>query len=98
MQDKDRLLQDVKQQKKDDGIQPSELLMAELEQLQQERDLLREETAQSNAQLQQSRKELTVIQNRYRVRTLHSKADLVKAFPLIGSKRKFAPCAARIVP
>lgn len=72
-QDKDRLLQDIKQQQKDDGIQPSELLMAELEQLQQERDLLREEIVQSNAQLQQSRKELTSVQSRYRVQATSCK-------------------------
>lgn len=67
LQDKDRLLQDIKQQNKEDGIQPSELLVAELQQLQQERDLLREEIAQSNAQLQQSRKELSASQKRYHI-------------------------------
>lgn len=39
--------------------------MAELNQLQQERDLLREETAQANSQLQQCRKEISQIETRY---------------------------------
>ena len=45
-------------------MQPSDLLMAELNQLQQERDLLREETAQSNSQLQQCRKEIGLLEAR----------------------------------
>lgn len=66
LQDKDRLLQDIKQQKTVESFQlPSELLMAELDQLQQERDLLREETVQSNSQLQQCRKEIARLEARY---------------------------------
>ena len=43
LQDKDRLLQDIKEHKTVESFQlPNELLMAELDQLQQERDLLRE--------------------------------------------------------
>lgn len=49
-----------------DGLgQSNEMLMAELNQLQQERDLLREETAQSNAQLQQCRKEIGLVESRH---------------------------------
>ena len=43
LQDQDRLLQDIKQQQTVEGLHPSELLIAEKNQLQQERDLLREE-------------------------------------------------------
>lgn len=57
-------MQDIKQQQTLEGIQPSELLMAELRQLQQERDLLREETAQTNSQLQQCRKEISLLEAR----------------------------------
>lgn len=65
-QDKDRLLQDIKNQQPMDGLgQSNEMLMAELNQLQQERDLLREETAQSNAQLQQCRKEIGLVESRH---------------------------------
>ena len=72
--------------------------MAELEQLQQERDLLREEIAQSNAQLQQSRKELTSVQNRYRVQEASRETDCENdsLFKKIGSRRKFALYAALI--
>ncbi len=58
------MLQDIKQQQTVEGLQPSELLMAELNQLQQERDLLREETAQSSSQLQQCRKEIGILEAR----------------------------------
>lgn len=59
-------MQDIKQQKTVESFQlPSELLMAELDQLQQERDLLREETVQSNSQLQQCRKEIARLEARY---------------------------------
>lgn len=66
LQDKDRLLQDIKmQQQPAEGlVLPSEVLMAELDQLQQERDLLREETAQSSAQLEQCRKDIGAIEAR----------------------------------
>jgi hypothetical protein len=65
LQDKDRLLQDIKEHKTVESFQlPNELLMAELDQLQQERDLLREETAQSNSQLQQCRKEIALLETR----------------------------------
>lgn len=65
-QDKDRLLQDIKNQQPMDGLgQSNEMLMAELNQLQQERDLLREETAQSNVQLQQCRKEIGLVESRH---------------------------------
>jgi len=59
-------LQDIKNQQPMDGLgQSNEMLMAELNQLQQERDLLREETAQSNAQLQQCRKEIGLVESRH---------------------------------
>jgi len=57
-------LQDIKQQQTVEGLQPGELLLAELSQLQQERDLLREETAQSSSQLQQCRKEITLLESK----------------------------------
>ena len=59
LQDKDKLLQDVKQQQSDRGVQPAEFLSAEFDQLQQERDLLRVEISQTNSQLQNMRDELT---------------------------------------
>ena len=66
LQDKDRLLQDIKKQQPNvEGLLQSEVLTAELDQMQQERDLLREETAQSNAQLQQCRKDIALIESRY---------------------------------
>jgi hypothetical protein len=58
------LLQDIKQQQTVEGLQPGELLLAELNQLQQERDLLREETAQSSSQLQQCRKEIALLESK----------------------------------
>lgn len=58
MQDKDKLFEDVKKQQKVEGFQVNELTTAELDQLQRERDLLREELSQTNAQLIQCRKEL----------------------------------------
>jgi len=58
LQDKDKLFEDVKKQQKVEGFQVNELTTAELDQLQRERDLLREELSQTNAQLIQCRKEL----------------------------------------
>lgn len=55
-------MQDIKQQQTVEGLQPSEFLMTELNQLQQERDLLREENAQSNSQLQQCRKDVALLE------------------------------------
>ena len=57
-------MQDIKQQQTVEGLQPGELLLAELSQLQQERDLLREETAQSSSQLQQCRKEIALLESK----------------------------------
>ena len=48
----------MKEQQTVEGMQPGELLMAELDQLQQERNLLREENSQINSQLMQCRKDL----------------------------------------
>lgn len=48
----------MKKQQKVEGFQVNELTTAELDQLQRERDLLREELSQTNAQLIQCRKEL----------------------------------------
>ncbi|EFX88322.1 hypothetical protein DAPPUDRAFT_305656 [Daphnia pulex] len=81
LQDKDRLLQDIKEHKTVESFQlPNELLMAELDQLQQERDLLREETAQSNSQLQQCRMEIAHLEARYeeeirQIRELNNQAE-----------------------
>lgn len=64
LQDKDKLFQVIKQQQSVEGIQSSELTAAELDQLQRERDLLREELSQINSQLIQCRKELTIAETR----------------------------------
>lgn len=66
LQDKDKLLQDVKQQhQREEGLQPSEFLTAELDQLQQERDLLRVEMSQTNFQLQNLREEISTAKNKH---------------------------------
>jgi hypothetical protein len=54
------LLQDVKDQQNDEGLQPSEFLKAELDQLHQERDLLRVEVTQTNFQLQNLKEEIAL--------------------------------------
>ena len=65
LQDKDKLLKDVKQQhQREEGLQPSEFLTAELDQLQQERDLLRVEMSQTNFQLQNLREEISTAKNK----------------------------------
>jgi len=64
LQDKDKLIQNIKNQQTVEGFQAGELLSAELEQLQQERDLLREEISQFNCQVIQYRKELSHAETR----------------------------------
>ena len=69
-QDKDKLIQNIKNQQTVEGFQAGELLSAELEQLQQERDLLREEISQFNCQVIQYRKELS-----------HAETRLIQSIP-----------------
>jgi len=59
------LLQDVKNQQNDEGLQPSEFLKAELDQLHQERDLLRVEVTQTNFQLQNLKEEIALAKQKY---------------------------------
>jgi len=65
LQDKDKLLEDIKKQQSVEGFLGTELTAAELDQLQRERDLLREELSQTNTQLIQCRKELASTETRY---------------------------------
>lgn len=71
LQDKDKLLEDIKKQQSVEGFLGTELTAAELDQLQRERDLLREELSQTNTQLIQCRKELASTETRLVLQHYH---------------------------